>query len=105
MFIFEIISKLLILLERKRHHGLMVRRCFPVAKIVGSSPTGVDIFALSFFLFARRYIFSFLFAFCKRVDFWWWTNDVFIRDSLLHDLFETPLTIGIQQRLLLTIHH
>jgi hypothetical protein len=24
-----------------RHHGLMVRRCFPVAKIVGSSPTGV----------------------------------------------------------------
>jgi hypothetical protein len=23
------------------HHGLMVRRCFPVAKIVGSSPTGV----------------------------------------------------------------
>jgi hypothetical protein len=23
------------------HLGLMVRRCFPVAKIVGSSPTGV----------------------------------------------------------------
>jgi hypothetical protein len=33
-----------------RHHGLMVRRCFPVAKIVGSSPTGVAFvfaFALS----------------------------------------------------------
>ncbi|KAH9877241.1 hypothetical protein IAQ61_002604 [Plenodomus lingam] len=24
------------------HHGLMVRRCFPVAKIEGSSPSGVD---------------------------------------------------------------
>jgi hypothetical protein len=33
----------------------MVRRCFPVAKIVGSSPTGVvflGFFLLFFFLFA-----------------------------------------------------
>jgi hypothetical protein len=34
------------------HHGLMVRRCFPVAKIVGSSPTGV--------VFARSMIFLLL---------------------------------------------
>jgi hypothetical protein len=33
-----------------RHHGLMVRRCFPVAKIVGSSPTGVA-FVFAFILF------------------------------------------------------
>jgi hypothetical protein len=30
----------------------MVRRCFPVAKIVGSSPTGVVLFAFCQFFFA-----------------------------------------------------
>lgn len=32
------------LLTCSNSHGLMVRRCFPVAKIVGSSPIGVASF-------------------------------------------------------------
>jgi hypothetical protein len=36
LFFYRVLKK-----ERFGHHGLMVRRCFPVAKIVGSSPTGV----------------------------------------------------------------
>lgn len=35
----------------------MVRRCFPVAKIVGSSPTGV-VFLLLFFVFLSLFCFS-----------------------------------------------
>ena len=38
----ELISYFNGMIDLQRHLGLMVRRCFPVAKIVGSSPIGVD---------------------------------------------------------------
>jgi hypothetical protein len=40
----EIVHSVLGMVD-SRHHGLMVRRCFPVAKIVGSSPTGVVVWS------------------------------------------------------------
>jgi hypothetical protein len=46
-----------------RHHGLMVRRCFPVAKIVGSSPTGVA-FVFAFALSALLIVSSFYLGEC-----------------------------------------
>lgn len=41
----------------------MVRRCFPVAKIVGSSPTGVVFLPFAFLIFRSNCASSFVLAF------------------------------------------